>query len=131
MSPMLIIGYKNLSLKMGMGIFFFGSFGSMWYLRYLCRICTKSVLVYSNYLRRYRDCRPLILKHSLVEIDKENIFQWNVVVILIWMEWNGHSNLDGMESSFHSGQNGMTPFHSSQIGVSSPGWYFPLDEYCV
>ena len=38
------------------------------------------------------------------------------------MEWNGHSNLAGMESSSHSGRNGMTPFQSGQNGVSSQFW---------
>ena len=31
-----------------------------------------------------------------------------------------NSNLDGMESSFHSSRNGMTPFHSGRNGMSSP-----------
>ena len=33
-----------------------------------------------------------------------------------------NSNLDGMESSFHSSRNGMTPFHSGRNGMSSPFW---------
>ena len=36
------------------------------------------------------------------------------------MEWNGHSNLAGMESYFHSRRNGMTPFYSSWNEMSSP-----------
>ena len=41
------------------------------------------------------------------------------------MEWNGHSNPAGMESLFHYGQNGMSPFHSGWNGMSSsflPEW---------
>ena len=45
--------------------------------------------------------------------------EWNGVIPFL-QEWSVHSIPAGMECSFHSCRNGMTPFHSCRNGMSIP-----------